>query len=69
MTAFSPSVLDPARMTAADVAALAQRLEQNEYTTVFGPLEDWHLLRAVAFHLPELVVPYRHLLELEIDED
>ncbi len=56
-------------MTASDVAALAQRLEQNEYTTVFGPLEDWHLLRAVAFHLPELVVPYRHLLELEVDED
>ncbi|MGF1575231.1 MAG: DUF2555 domain-containing protein [Cyanophyceae cyanobacterium] len=44
-------------------------MERNEYNTVFEPLEDWHTLRAVAFHSPELVTPYRHLLELEIDED
>jgi hypothetical protein len=80
MSALSPSVdmsvdkpsgptPDPAQFTAADVAALAERLERNEYNTVFEPLEDWHTLRAVAFHSPELVTPYRHLLELEIDED
>ncbi|NJL97392.1 MAG: DUF2555 domain-containing protein [Synechococcaceae cyanobacterium RM1_1_27] len=80
MSALSPSVdisVDrsiglaptPEHFSAADVAALAERLERNEYKTVFEPLEDWHTLRAVAFHSPELVTPYRHLLELEIDED
>jgi hypothetical protein len=28
-------------------------------------LEDWHLLRAVAFQKPELVEPYLHLLDME----
>ncbi|GAB4211667.1 MAG: DUF2555 domain-containing protein [Synechococcales cyanobacterium] len=61
--------LDPRTMTAADVAALAERLETDSYSSVFGSLEDWHLLKAVAFHHPELVEPYLHLLELEVDED
>ena len=52
-------------MTAADVAELAARLEQDEYDTVFEGLEDWHLLRAIAFQRPELVESYVHLLDLE----
>ena len=55
--------------TEAEVAAIAERLEKDDYSTVFGCLEDWHTLKAIAFHQPELVVPYMHLLELEVDED
>lgn len=54
-----------AAMTATDVAELAARLEQDEYDTVFEGLEDWHLLRAIAFQRPELVESYVHLLDLE----
>ncbi|MEL6471945.1 MAG: DUF2555 domain-containing protein [Cyanobacteria bacterium J06614_10] len=52
-------------MTSEDVAELAQRLEQDEYDTPFAGLQDWHLLRAVAFQRSELVEPYMHLLDLE----
>jgi hypothetical protein len=55
--------------TADDVAQIAERLEKNVYPTLFGCLEDWHMLRAIAFHSPDLVAPYAHLLEREIDED
>ncbi len=61
--------VDPRKATAADVAAIAERLERNDYPTVFGALEDWHTLRAIAFYAPELVAPYAHLLEWEVDED
>lgn len=54
-----------AQMTPDDVAKLAQRLEQDEYETAFEGLQDWHLLRAVAFQRSELVEPYMHLLDLE----
>ncbi len=54
-----------AQMTPDDVAALAQRLEQDEYETAFEGLQDWHRLRAVAFQRSELVEPYMHLLDLE----
>ncbi|MEL6261237.1 MAG: DUF2555 domain-containing protein [Cyanobacteria bacterium J06626_6] len=54
-----------AQMTSEDVAELAQRLEQDEYDTPFAGLQDWHLLRAVAFQHSELVEPYMHLLDLE----
>ncbi|WP_017327973.1 DUF2555 domain-containing protein [Synechococcus sp. PCC 7336] len=59
----------PRRYTEAEVAELAERLERDEYTSVFGCLEDWHALKAISFQQPELVVPYVHLLELEVDED
>lgn len=59
----------PQQYTEAEVAAIAERLEQDEYETVFGCLDDWHALKAIAFHQPELVRPYVHLLELEVDED
>lgn len=54
-----------ARMTPEDVERLAQRLEQDEYANAFEGLQDWHLLRAVAFQRSELVEPYLHLLDLE----
>ncbi len=60
---------DPRTMTPEQVAEVAERLEANAYTSVFGSLADWHLLKAVAFHNPDLVEPYLHLLELEVDED
>lgn len=54
-----------AAMSTAEVAELATRLEQDSYTNVFDGLNDWHLLRAIAFQRPELVEPYIHLLDLE----
>ena len=32
---------------------LAKRLEEDEYTTPFDGLKDWHLLRALAINRPE----------------
>jgi hypothetical protein len=52
-------------MSAQDVRALADRLEADEYPTPFAGLQDWHLLRAVAYESPDLVEPYLHLLEFE----
>jgi hypothetical protein len=56
---------DVAKLTVNEVAALAQRLEQDEYTNPFEGLNDWHLLRAIAFRRPEMVEPYIYLLDLE----
>ena len=65
METLSISRQDIAAMTTADVTQLAVRLEQDNYTNVFDGLNDWHLLRAIAFQRPELVEPYIHLLDLE----
>lgn len=54
-----------AAMSAAEVEQLATRLEQDNYTNAFDGLNDWHLLRAIAFQRPELVEPYVYLLDLE----
>ena len=52
------------------VAELAPRLEDDDYPTPFAGLGDWHLLRALAIHRPELTRPYVHLIDQEpIDED
>lgn len=52
------------------VASLARRLEDDDYPTPFASLEDWHLLRALAIHRPELTRPYVHLIDQEpFDED
>ena len=56
---------DIAAMTTAEVAELATRLEQDNYNNAFDGLNDWHLLRALAFQRPELVEPYVHILDLE----
>ncbi len=56
---------DFAALTKDDVAVLANRLEQDDYTNPFEALEDWHLLRAIAFHRQELAEPYIYLLDIE----
>ena len=51
-------------------AELARRLEEDDYPTPFAGLDDWHLLRALAIHRPELAAPYVHLVDQEpFDED
>jgi hypothetical protein len=52
-------------LTDAEVAQLAQRLEEDDYPSPFEALQDWHLLRALAFQRPEVVEPYLYLLDLE----
>ncbi len=54
-----------ATLSTNEVADLAVRLEQDNYTNAFDGLNDWHLLRAIAFQRPELVEPYIHLLDLD----
>lgn len=56
---------DLAALTADDVAKLAGRLERDEYSNAFEGLDDWHLLRALAFQRPELIEPYIYLLDIE----
>ncbi len=54
----------------AAIAELARRLEEDDYPSAFASLEDWHLLRALAIHRPELAAPYVHLVDQEpFDED
>jgi hypothetical protein len=65
MQTLSISKQGIAAMSAAEVAELATRLEQDNYTNAFDGLNDWHLLRAIAFQRPELVESYVHLLDLE----
>ncbi|KJH71632.1 protein IsiD [Aliterella atlantica] len=62
---LSISKQDIAAMSAIDVTQLAARLEQDNYTNAFDGLNDWHLLRAIAFQRPELVEPFVYLLDLE----
>uniref|UniRef100_B8HMC3 DUF2555 domain-containing protein n=1 Tax=Cyanothece sp. (strain PCC 7425 / ATCC 29141) TaxID=395961 RepID=B8HMC3_CYAP4 len=56
---------DVTTLTETEVAQLAQRLEEDDYETPFAALEDWHLLRSLAFQRPELAEPYLYLLDLE----
>ncbi|MDJ0536227.1 MAG: DUF2555 domain-containing protein [Xenococcaceae cyanobacterium MO_207.B15] len=56
---------DIATLTTEDVAILANRLEQDDYNSPFEALQDWHLLRAIAFQRQELVEPYLYLLDIE----
>lgn len=65
MKTLSISREEIATMTATDVEALATRLESDNYSNAFESLNDWHLLRAIAFQRPELVESYIHLLDLE----
>jgi hypothetical protein len=54
----------------ARTAELARRLEEDDYPTPFAGLDDWHLLRALAIHRPDLAAPYVHLVDQEpFDED
>lgn len=65
MKTLSISKTEIAVMTPQEVEKLAVRLEQDNYSNAFEGLNDWHLLRAIAFQRPELVEPYIHLLDLE----
>ncbi len=65
MKTLSISKQEIAAITAAEVEELATRLEMDNYSNAFEGLNDWHLLRAIAFQRPELVEPYIHLLDLE----
>ncbi|MFM1798120.1 MAG: hypothetical protein RLZZ117_398 [Cyanobacteriota bacterium] len=49
----------------AAIAELARRLEEDDYPTPFAGLRDWHLLRALAIHRPDLAEPYVHLVDQE----
>ncbi len=65
--------ITPERINAFDeesTAVLADRLEQDDYQSPFEGLQDWHMLRALAIHRPELTTPYLHLIDQEpFDED
>ena len=70
---MASSAITPDQLESFDessVAVLAQRLEDDDYPTPFAWLGDWHLLRALAIHRPELTAPYVHLIDQEpFDED
>ncbi|AFY29023.1 protein IsiD [Cyanobium gracile] len=65
--------ITPERLAAFDeesIAELARRLEDDDYPTPFAGLADWHLLRALAIHRPDLIRPYVHLVDQEpFDEE
>jgi len=67
------STITPERLAEFDeesIAVLAQRLDDDDYPTPFAGLADWHLLRALAIHRPDLTAPYVHLVDQEpFDED
>jgi DUF971 family protein len=65
MKTLTKTSRDIAVLTSQDVAELAVRLEVDDYTDPFEGLNDWHLLRSLAFQRPELVEPYLHLLDME----
>jgi Protein of unknown function (DUF2555) len=65
MAALTLDKLNVEDVTPEEVAELAGRLENDEYESVFDGLNDWHLLRAIAFGRPELVENYMYLLDLE----
>lgn len=65
--------ITPERLAAFDetsTAELARRLDEDDYPSAFDGLADWHLMRALAIHRPELARPYVHLVDQEpFDED
>ena len=65
MDTLSISKQNIAAISAKEVTQLASRLEQDNYVNAFDGLNDWHLLRAIAFQRPELVEPFIHLLDLD----
>jgi hypothetical protein len=59
-----------AAFTEVSTAELARRLDEDDYPSPFDGLADWHLMRALAIHRPELARPYLHLVDQEpFDED
>ncbi|MCX5931267.1 MAG: DUF2555 domain-containing protein [Cyanobacteria bacterium] len=70
---MSATPITPERLAAFDevaIAELAQRLDDDDYPNPFEALQDWHLIRALAIHRPELARPYVHLVDQEpFDEE
>ena len=66
-------MVTPEQLNAFDevsTAELARRLEEDDYPSPFDGLTDWHLLRALAIHRPDLTLNYHHLVDQEpFDED
>jgi len=65
MLSLHVSQQDVDKMTPDSVAELARRLEADAYDNAFEGLQDWHLLRAIAFQRPELAESYLYLLDME----
>jgi uncharacterized protein (DUF849 family) len=65
MTALSVTEQEIAAFTEQEIANLAARLERDDYNNPFEALQDWHLLRAIAFQRQELAEPYLYLLDIE----
>ncbi len=65
MTVLSVTGQEISALTEEDIAVLAKRLEQDDYSNPFEALNDWHLLRAIAFQREELAQPYLYLLDIE----
>ncbi|MBD1928640.1 DUF2555 domain-containing protein [Trichocoleus sp. FACHB-90] len=65
MATVSISEREISALTMTDVEQLAVRLERDDYNNPFEGLDDWHLLRAIAFQRPELIEPYIYLLDLQ----
>lgn len=65
MSRLNLTAADIAQMTFEDVTEIAQRLEKDDYNSPFEGLQDWHLLRSIAFQRQELVEPYLYLLDIE----
>ncbi len=65
MLSLHVSQQDVDTITSDAVAELARRLEADAYDNAFEGLQDWHLLRAIAFQRPELAEPYLYLLDME----
>ena len=65
MAVLAKTPQEISQMSETDVADLAARLELDDYASPFEALQDWHLLRAIAFQREELVKPYWHLLDIQ----
>lgn len=65
MAVLSKTPQEISQMSETDVADLAARLELDDYVSPFEALQDWHLLRAIAFQREDLVKPYWHLLDIQ----
>ncbi len=65
MTTLTLNHQDISTFTVEDIHNLASRLEQDDYSNPFEALQDWHLLRAIAFQRQDLVEPYLYLLDIE----
>lgn len=69
MTIVTLTEQEIAAMSPEDVADIAGRLERDDYNNPFEALQDWHLLRAIAFQRQEFIEPYFYLLEMEADDE